>query len=389
MWRREKPIRDNWPSGRLILSESLYEFDGPAIFTADVGLHTHLFLKKDEQEDSDFLISCIVSDPEIQALRGGRLSVRGVFSSKSGWLLEIDPEMAVIGFQELSAQELSPLLPPAGVGLSANFAAVPDSIDQAEALMAFKFYADSMSPRSMPLSVFKELVDNVANFVRSTLTPSTLLGTGRDHRFFDLEIGEPQFASLLIPIKAATIDEQGLRGFWRTHDLSPQELRRESDIRRRSLWDLILRTSEIASKGELSDNDIVANHALLRDLVSILPTEYNDLEKLEVTYRQADRTEIVVINKQAGERLRIAHEAVEDRITTVEGVIIEVNGESGTFIIKDIGEHLTTCKPSTEIFDRMDQNNLLERGQRLAVTGRYWRRTRRGYMLVITYPRVL
>jgi hypothetical protein len=150
----------------------------------------------------------------------------------------------------------------------------------------------------MPLSVFRELVDGVANFVRSTLTPTSLLGSGRDHMFFDVEIGAPEFASLLIPIKAATLDEAGLKEFWRSQDLSPEELRIESEVRGQVLWQSLVRTSAIAQKGALELDDISENHTLLRDLAALVPSEGNEIERLEVTYRSKDRTEIVILTRK-------------------------------------------------------------------------------------------
>jgi hypothetical protein len=389
MWNPERPIRRDWPFRRIEPLDTLYEWDGPVIFTAEIGLYTHLFFKKDELEAGECFIGCMVDEPELHALKDGRLSVRGIFISKTGWLLQLDFNLDVLAFQELSIDDLAALLPPRGVGLFAGAGLVPDSLDQAESLMAFKFYSQAMSNKAMPLSVFRELVDGVANFVRSTLTPTSLLGSGRDHRFFDVEIGEPEFASLLIPIRAATLDETGLREFWRTQDLSPQELRRESEERGQVLWDSLVRTSEIAQKGALDSDEISENHALLRDLAALVPSEDNEIERLEVSYRRKERTEIVILDKKAGDRLLKAQEAIEDSVITINGAITEINGDSKTFRIKDIGEYLTTCSPTTAVFDHMDKNGLLQRGQKLAVTGRYSRRKRLGFMTVNEYPKPL
>jgi hypothetical protein len=207
--------------------------------------------------------------------------------------------------------------------------------------------------------------------------------------FFDVEIGAPEFASLLIPIKAATLDEAGLKEFWRSQDLSPEELRIESEVRGQVLWQSLVRTSAIAQKGALELDDISENHTLLRDLAALVPSEGNEIERLEVTYRSKDRTEIVILDKKAGDRLLKAQEDIENSVITIDGVVTEINGDSKTFRIKDIGEYLTTCSPTTEIFDRMDKNGLLQRGQKLAVTGRYCRRKRLGFMAVNEYPNPL
>lgn len=389
MWNQSKPVRKDWPFGRIEPTDMLYEWDGPAIFASEVGLYTHLFFKKNESDAAEHFISCIANVSEIRALKEGRLSVRGAFLNKRGWLLEVDFSLNVIAFQEQSGDDLALLLPPRGIGLFAQFGAVPDSLDQADAFMAFKFYSNAMSTRSMPLSVFKQLVDGVSSFIRSTLTPLSLLGSGRDYRFFDVEIGEPEFASLLIPIRASTIDEVGLREFWRTEDLSPEQLLKESEIRGQALWNSILRTSEIIQKTDLGRAEISEYHVLLRELASLVPSEYNRIDLLEVTYRNEDHTEIVVIDKAAGDRLIQAQERIENTPIRIDGVITEINGDSKTFRIKDIGEHITTCSPAEWIFDKMDEKGMLQRGQKLAVTGLYSRRPRRGLMTVAELPKPL
>jgi hypothetical protein len=145
MWNPARPIRRDWPSGRIEPLDALYEWDGPVIFTAEIGLYIHLFFIKDEQESGEYFISCMVDEQELRALKDGRLSVRGVFTSKPGWLLQLDFNLVVLAFQELSIDDLAALLPSHGVGLSAGAGLLPDSLDQAESLMAFKFYSKAMS----------------------------------------------------------------------------------------------------------------------------------------------------------------------------------------------------------------------------------------------------
>ena len=205
MWDEHKPILRNWTAGAIQIDEILYELDGPTIFTANIGISRFIFLKKDELDDLDVYIACQTNKEEVDLLKSGSISVRGILSHKAAWVFETDLDLNVIRYQERSFEGIESLLPPKGIGLLSRFGVVPDSVGQAQAFMAFKFTGQVLSSRSMPLSVFKGLIDGISSLVRQALVPSAL-SRGRDARFFDVQIGEPQFASLLVTIKSADLD---------------------------------------------------------------------------------------------------------------------------------------------------------------------------------------
>ena len=64
-------------------------------------------------------------------------------------------------------------------------------------------------------------------------------------------------------------------------------------------------------------------------------------------------------------------------VRTLVGVIVEVNGDAGTFIMKDMAERQTTCDMPWPQFEEMDDNGQLYRGRQVSVTGTFTRRTRR------------
>jgi hypothetical protein len=55
----------------------LYEYDGPAIFTAMIGLSEFLFYKADELEECDVFVAAETDDATVDLVLSGRLSVRG------------------------------------------------------------------------------------------------------------------------------------------------------------------------------------------------------------------------------------------------------------------------------------------------------------------------
>src|SRR5690606_23133513 len=130
--------------------------------------------KHDEIEDDNIFLAARIDDSELKALRDGRMSVRGALSYRDAWLIRADHFYSVSHFQAHDQNSITPYLPPIGVGLAAKFGVVPDTIEQSEAFLAFKFVGQSMTKQSMPLSDFKELVDNFSSLVRNALLPKQL-----------------------------------------------------------------------------------------------------------------------------------------------------------------------------------------------------------------------
>ena len=383
-WNKYSLSISNWTAGHISVNEVLYELERPTIFTAKIGLSKFLFLKKDELEETDIFLVCPITAEEIKLLTDGKLSVRGALSYKGGWIIEADLDLNVSRFQDFSSSDLERILPPKGLGLNASFGVVPDTTQEAQSFISFKFVGQSLSATSMKLSVFKELIDGISNLLRYTLLPTSLM-KGRDYRFFDVEIGEPQFASLLVSIKSTNFDLQGLRNNKRTKNLVPLELAKDALDKSAVFWTSLNSTSSLAMKDELKREEADEYHGLLGQVVPILPSDGNDLESLSVTFHGSTSFGTLLIDKKTGDRLIRAQQFSKSSVRTLSGTVIEVNGEANTFIIKT-GDRLTTCAPTLEIFAWMDDNDLLKRGQKLNVHGNLWKRIRRDYMVLDINP---
>lgn len=388
MWTDGHPVRTDWPTASVKPTEVLYEVEGPAFFITSIGLSNYFFFKKRELEESDLYLVCIAESDEIEALKEGRLSIRGAMNKRIGWLVEICPKGSVIRFQEQSHDVFIALLPAPGLALHAKFGNVPDSLIQANSLMAFKFYSDSMHDKSMPLRLLTETVEGVSKFVKGVLTPSALL-EGRDGRFFDVRVNEPVFASLLISIDAPSVDAVGLRENKRTQNLSVAELESASIERGRETWSVIQDAVRSYTGSSVTKFNAVEHREFLDNIVDLMPTESNDFSKIEITFRAGARTEIVAIDRIIGEKFVKDHSDLDGQVLSIEGVITEVNGESGTFLIRDNSYSTTTCNPQGDLFQQLDDAGYMNRGQRMKVTGKYWRRTRRGFISFSAYPVIL
>jgi hypothetical protein len=389
MWIDATPIRRDWAGGPIEISEVLYEFDGPVIFTARIGLNTLLFAKRDETPDGEFFLAVDTDSTTLTALREGRISLRGALSRAEAWLIETDIGFAVRGFQTVPSSRLGLLLPARNAGLLAGFGTVPDTIEQAEAFIAFRFAGAEMTEEAVPLSTFKALVDQFSDFVRRTLTPVSL-HTGRDNRFFDLLMYQPRFSSLVLAAKQPDFDVASIERSPRLRDVSPEALYQETQTQGKAFWQSISTlTEQIERTGTLSRDIINAEKEVLQNIVGLVPSEYNSLESVEITININRVHETIKIDRSTGHRISAAHDQSQSSGKTITGVITEVNGESGTFLLKDVAEKITTCDLDWELFQRLDEQGEIRRGRRLRISGDYYPRTRRGYLWTDREPTFL
>ncbi len=387
-WDQNRPVQTDWQGGVITPSEVLFEVDGPTIFTAQVGLSTFLFFKHDETDDAEIFVAAAVEDADLAALRAGHISVRGALSYRNAWLVKSDFDYVVQNYQAHDYSSIEPYLPPSGVGLSATFGVVPDSLEQAESFLSFKFVGRSMTEESMPLSVFKELVDNISSLVRHTLLPKPLQ-KGRNNRFFDVTIGQPRFASLLVSIKGFDFDAEGLREFKNTKHLEPELLRKEAIELGGDLWRSISETSALADLGELELEKARLHSVFLDHIANIVPSSDNELERLEISYLGTDKPQMITIDQASGDRLIQAGQLQGIQQKSLTGVVVEINGDARTFIIKNDMERQTTVAPKWRVFEELEKNEALRRGVVMKITGPHWRRTRRDYMVTDQYPEIL
>lgn len=381
MWVDDRPFAKNWHGGPIEPSEVLYDFDGPAIFTSQIGPATLLFFKVAEYDEGDVFLAAPVDDEELTALRGGHLSIRGSMSHREAWVVEVDFDFVVRRYQEQSYREYEPLLPQNGVALYAKYGEVPDTIEQAEAFLSFKFESDLMTSLSMPLSVLKGRIDAVSEVVRDALLPERL-AFGRKARFFDVDVAPLRFNSLLIAIKDPQIDELGLLTSKETAGFTAESLITDSEDRGAHFLAELDAAAALARKDTLTRDQADLHFELLDSIVGIIPTTKNDITRLQVGFRTDNGTKLVSIDKRTGDRLLAARKSIEAPIRDIVGAIIELNDDARTFIMKDAGGRQTTINPLFDRYQDMEERKLLRIGQRLKVTGKLWERTRRDYMIL-------
>lgn len=384
MWI-DRPRHSNWNGGPVAPVDVLFEFEGPSIFISRVGFSDYIFLKQDEDEEVDFYLASPVYEEEIQALKNGRLSLHGAVSPSETFLIAVDSSWNVIEFQRWDYSDFKNILPKKGLGLSRKFGVVPDTLEQANAWVSFKFEGEAMSRKSMPLSTLKSLIDDVSEVARAVLMPGAL-SSGRNSRFFDLQVAPVRFSSLLIAIEEPKIDEGGLQRSKETKLLSVSNLMSEAEDKSAKFLDELNTATSLVGRGNgMSDDEVETHFEILDRIAHIIPTGRNDLSKLQISHYNGGRTQIVSIDKSLGDKLLAARASVEAPTRTIVGVVTEVNDSSRTFIIKDASDRHTTVAPGAR-YELMVENKMNRIGRVLLVKGKLWERARRDYMMLTADP---
>ncbi len=385
MWQNWKTGKQDWDLGNLSPDEVLYYLDGPAIFTCRIGFSTYLFFKSDELDTGDYYIAAPITQDELQALKDGRLSVRGALSQPTIWLLQLDFDLRVKRYEEKREAEVRTLLPKSGVPLFSKFRTAPDSPAQTDAFFAFKFLGDKLSEKRMPFSTFKNLVDNVHDLVRGALTPPSL-SAGYDRRFMDFAVRQPEFASLLIAIDRPTIDAKQLRARARTRNLDPDAVAQEVRDRSRAFAEQVERAVNFATTGRLPERFAAENFAFLQKISNILPASGSDISKLQFSSNANGAQTFVEIDAAAGDRIRGVVEGDGHSKIYITGVVTGIIGKSNTFRIDTDFNREVTCQLDKRQFDELLEQDRLKYGVRIGVKGRYRKRDFRDWMEVEGSP---
>ena len=246
---------------------------------------------------------------------------------------------------------------------------------------AFKFYGSELSEEGMPFSTFKGLVDNVYDVVRNALTPQSL-GAGRDRRFMDFPIRQPEFASLLIAIDNPSLDAARLRARDRTRNLDPDAVVQEAFARGRDFANQVERTVDLAMEGRLPEQYAADNFIFLQQIIDILPSRDSDVTKLQFSSTSGGGQVFVEVDATAGDRIRESFHVVEHRNIYISGRVTAILGKSKTFRLQTDFNREVTCQLGWNQFDDLVARDRLRYNVQLGVNGRYVKRDLRDWMKV-------
>ncbi|ODS02931.1 hypothetical protein AUC71_12565 [Methyloceanibacter marginalis] len=355
----------------------LYYYDGPTLFTATLGFTDFLFHKVEETDSSDIFLVAEATAPTVEAVKQGRLSVWGALQHPSYHLLELDKNLVARRYWSLDAKSLPPdFLPRRGYGLATNETQLADSVDQANSFFSIKYTGKELGAQRLPFSLFKGLVNDTYDAVRK-IFPAPMIGDKSLQRAFDFEVLEPSFGSLIIAIDEATVDTAALKKDIR--EKFKDDLVRDSlDVNRRSFFENLNEIIATASVGEIPAHMAIQHFITLDQVNDIVPSGGEGVERVEFRAGRSDEEKPILVDDQLGERIRRAHRIAETSERQITGVVVEVNAESGTFIIKDFHHRQTTCVTSA---DEIDESRIAI-NRRVQVKGDFQKRQRRDKLQV-------
>jgi hypothetical protein len=377
-----------WPFGTLVPDEVLYEFGGPAIFTKSIGLDDFLFYKSDEYSDGDYFVAVGVTPDEVDALKRGRLSIRGALNQSKCYIFDVDLDLNVRRFEQKKISQLASLLPSSGVPLYANFKTAPDSVVQSTSPLAFKFFGDELQDGLMPLDIFKTLVTNVYDVVRRSFVPPSL-SASRAGDLLAFPMRQPVLASLLIAIDHPSIDVGRLRRRNSTKGLDPNQLVVEAEAEGARFVESVERTVDVAMAGKVTKTFARDNFSLFDNINDIVPGEHGDVSKLQLSSYLAGQDVFIELDREVGEKIRFAYKSVRDKSVDITGVIVGMIEKSRSLILRNRFGREVTCYFVPSIYDDLLVRGELVIGRRLLVSGGFQKRDNRDLIKVDGAPKLL
>ena len=367
--------------------EVLYQYDGPLLFTARLGLVPSLCYKLEELGQSDLYLMSQWRDEAIKALREGKLSVRGALTSDAYWVVEADRAGCVLRHWPVLPENLPvDFLPPPRRGLHERFGDAPDTLEEVGAFFAVKFSGAELREGAISFRTFKGLVDNVYELVNRVFRPAVLEGR-RGNGAFDFEIAQPKLASLLISVKSPILDIDAVRRRTKNTDLTlGLDIAQGMDETRDEFFSNAEEIVRAASLGELNRVFRAEHFSWLDVVADLVPEEDGDFDSVEINAATSQGSRHLLIGKAAGQRIRDAHKLAQREPVQLRGKIVESNDISGTFVLRDVGGRDTTCKLPTEMYRGAQRAGLIKNGAKVTVRGDRIRRKRRDLMEVRDSP---
>lgn len=380
-WDHWSTGQTNWQFGQLRPDIVLFEYMGPAIFTAKIGLQDLLFYKSAEHDTGDYFIAVDTSAEVINALKAGRLSVRGALSQPKCWLMDVDLNLNVRRFDSAHFSEISSLIPEPGVPLFVHMKYAADTVEQANAPLAFKFFGDELQDGLMPLDIFKSLVTNTYDLVRRLFVPPALVATkAADLLAFPMR--QPRLASLLIAIEHPEIDVGRMLRRHSTRNLDPRQLIEQAEQEGARFVEGIEKTVEKASSGRGMRTFARDNFALLDSLSDIVPSERGDVSRLQLSSYLAGQDVFLELDREVGERIKHAYRDVRDDTVNVLGSVAGTIEKSSILILRPDRGREITCYIASDIFNDLLARGELNSGRRMIVSGSFQKRVLRDLMNV-------
>ncbi|MBY5826327.1 MULTISPECIES: hypothetical protein [Rhizobium] len=386
MWTPNKqPVE--FAKSHIVIDQVLYEFDGPMIFTASFGMFRVLFSRIDESDETELYAVGTVSDEIIAAIDKGDMSVRGGVLSEPCFIIELDGLRLERCWSVHPDEMPADLLPEYGRSIVSGAGPVPDTIEQVNSYFSVRFSGEKLARKSMLFSTFKNLVDKVYDSSRKLIAPAALQNT--KSATFDFRLLEPAFGSLILNIESPSLKLGNVRKHLKRPDLERDTMEGFFDKSREDFFvevDQLLKDTEVDGR----IREAAERHMeLLTNLQDLIPHEDSEFSKVEFNASLPNGHKSIVVDEDAGERLKKAYISMIGKRRTTSGVITIINSKRRTFVVETAGGREVTCGVDAEPFETLLLNAEFRGGSRIEVTGAFYRRSKRDYIVVDGQPSLL
>ncbi len=382
LWTHFDPPDGSLPKSALSVSQTLYEFDEPLIFSGMLGPVKCLFIKANQVENYGIYLGCEVSEKDLDHLKSGRVSVFGLLDETQFWIVSSDPQSADVAYWRVDHARVPPAyFPKPGVGLYHWHGVVPDSVMQAESLLSLKFRGPSLKHSGMPLGKLKALVDQSHKSIRNLLTPLSLLNTRSST--FDVEVAPLRFASLVISARKPVLNNAAIRRNRPDVDLTTIE------------GEFFQRSTEISKKlGELASirgtpsfdkQYATENFSFLNAVADLLPHEDGFLSSTEINAQGANGVEVLRFDKDEASQLRGAIDEASKSTVAEVGTIGGYIEKSQTVRLRSLRGKEVTCHFRVGEYERLTNDARFRKGASIKMFGELTIRPKVDYMNVRDY----
>lgn len=365
---------------KIDITETLYQFDEPVLFVGRVGLLSALFLKTDESEEGHEFVSCYIDKEHIEALRDGRISIRGAFEAqKDIFLVHTGFDYGVRREErvEKDALEATRRLPRPGAGILPRMGECPDVLQEKDALLTVYFRGAHLNRTAIEYSSLISMLSKVQSLARNVLAPPQLRGLR--NATFDFLVGDPALGSLMISIKSPTVHLGRLRRAKERRNITYADVasgvQQSTDQFVEGLEDLV-RLSGSKSSAVDDEDEIFAS---LHDL---LPSESTPYSNVMFSTEHGGRMRRVAITRERADQLRQERDQPDGSQVRRSGVIIEINAASRTLLLRSRIGNVSTCVFDRDQFESLRRNVDFKIGSRMQVAGELTARVRRDKLRV-------
>jgi len=335
------------------MTEVLYDFDGPRIFTAQTSLGFMLFYLADAQIESNYYIAAPTSDSIITLLKSGVRAMRDALNQPWVWFVQTRSDgTPVAAWQGTLADAPADALPQPGIMLWSHL----------EPVFALRALGDGLAEGSIPASVIRLLVDGATTALKKVASHvfQTTHTQGRKsnavRQFYDLPLQNLAYNSFELAFKLPS-------------EASDATL--SSDFA--EMGTQMVQTLAWATNDDDAAPTPEPDINLLEALEKLVPPQTGKIKTIELRGRIFSTGQpCYQLTRNTTRRVRQAlHVArgVQERIIKVTGLVRQLDVDELVFTLRetdDAKDHL--CRFEPEFFDDVFES--LNTPQRVTVSGR-------------------